>query len=93
MFNPFKTLFRRKNGGHDAPPIRPTRPISPFASSPLSGDIPSDNSKLNPQNSTFPLDPDNKRNGKIAKLPRPLRDQINRALDAGQSAVSIARGL
>ena len=23
------------------------------------------NSKLNPQNSTFPLDPDNKRNGKI----------------------------
>ncbi len=42
---------------------------------------------------SFPLDPDNKRNGKIAKLPRGLRDQINRAFDASQSAVSIAREL
>ncbi len=79
-------------GTAENPP--PISPISPFASSAVEGEgEQTTNSKLNPQNSTFPLDPDNKRNGKIAKLPRPLRDQINRALDSGQSAVSIARGL
>ncbi len=82
----------------DVTPHSPTNNAGPTASPSPGGEGWGEgeqitNSKLNPQNSTFPLDPDNKRNGKIAKLPRPLRDQINRALDAGQSAVSIARGL
>src|SRR5580698_9812412 len=98
MFNPFKNFFKNKTV--QTPGISP-RPIA--SSAVEATDIPEAPS-LTPRaeildvprtthHASFPLEPDNKRNGKIAKLPRPLRDQINRALDAGQSAVSIARGL
>ncbi len=109
MFNPFKKLFKVGRVTPCAPssPSPTSEAVVPHSSIKNDGPTASPspggegrgegeqttNSKHNPQNSTFPLDPDNKRNGKIAKLPRSLRDQINRALDAGQSAVSIARGL
>jgi hypothetical protein len=41
----------------------------------------------------FPLEPGTKRNGKIAKLPRHIRDHINRAFDSGQTAVYITEQL
>src|SRR5215469_13618886 len=66
-------------------PISPIRPISPMPSSSAEGANP------NPQ-SEIP-DPPTARNGKIAKLPRHLRDQINQRLDAGQTVISIAQWL
>jgi hypothetical protein len=43
-----------------------------------------------PSRDDIPINLPTARNGKIAKLPRPIRDQINRCFDSGQSAVSIA---
>ncbi len=98
--NPIRLLFPPLTPSEDVASHSPIKNDGPTASPSAWGGESGDegranhpNSKLNPQNSTFPLDPSNKRNGKNAKLPRALRDQINRAFDAGQSAVSIAREL
>jgi hypothetical protein len=85
------------------PNIRPISPIAPSGSPEGCGTLAGDNIPgkeppiiMHPEGvpeHTFPLEPNTKRNGKIAKLPRPLRDQINHALDSGQSATSIAQHL
>ena len=49
-------------------------------------------SKIQNHQSEFP-DPPSARNGKIAKLPRHIRDHINRAFDSGQTAVYITEQL
>ena len=90
-------------------PISPIRPITstPPVSEDVSPDLPvNDNCPTafpSPggegkgegelKTNFFPLEPSTKRNGKIAKLPRALRDRINQALDLGQSATSIAQYL
>ena len=77
-------------------PISPIRPIRPIASPPPTSEDPLPPSltpDIHAPTPHDPLDPPTARNGKIAKLPRPIRDEINRRLDAGQSIVSIAEQL
>src|ERR1700722_13287310 len=72
---PIRPITSTPPTSEDVTPYSPTKNARPTASPSPGGEGRDEgeqttNSKLNPQKSTFPLDPDNKRNGKIAKLPR-----------------------
>ncbi len=106
MFNLFKNLFkvgRVTPCAPSSPPpisedVTPNPSIKNAAPIAVPSPLPSDGrgegqGEGELKTDFFPLESNNKRNGKIAKLPRALRDRINQAIDLGQSATSIAQHL
>jgi len=95
MKNPFKNLFRRSRGNEALTKVGRVTPCAPSSPPPTSEDAspPFPTPDAPSPAPGVPLDPPTARNGKIAKLPRPIRDKINRAFDAGQSAVYITEQL